>query len=292
VGYKGNGSICTEIDGCAGDPCGDNAVCRQNGPGNHICTCDPNFVANGPLCVPVKDHTIEEQIDAAQKAIADLQQIEDQKSQYVQDLGRQQKLEELEARVAELNKDKREREDAEEQHQLDHVEHRVEDVEQTTQEIAHTAQKQARLIQELKIARQSSLARRQAAVETEAKRIFDLAKAAANSFSPPPAQPQSGPFPRSHYTPATPPNENVMIQQTNQPNQPTTGASRSPSPSPPISPSQPKRPNLIVPELDRRGFTPEIDTSFEAAHIIGTQIHQNHPGDMPHTDQFVVHLTT
>jgi len=214
IGYKGNGSVCNEIDGCAGNPCGDHSTCRKNGPGKHLCTCDPNFVQNGPVCVPIQDHTIEEQIDAADKAVDELKQVEEQKSQYMADLGRQQKLEELEARVAELNKDKKERETAEEAHQLDHVEHRVEDVEMTANHISETSRVQAKLIKELKAARDATAFRRRQAVEAEAKRILELAKAAANAYNPPPAQPRT-PYPQAQYTPNPPPNGKSMAQNVN-----------------------------------------------------------------------------
>jgi len=80
VGYSGNGLSCTEIDGCAAKPCDPQATCRKTGPGKFSCNCNDGYIANGNKCDKVIDHTAEEQKAAIDKALDELQKLQEKKT--------------------------------------------------------------------------------------------------------------------------------------------------------------------------------------------------------------------
>jgi hypothetical protein len=52
-GYQGNGQTCTDVDECAGDPCGPGTC--MNVPGSYQCMCEPGYQEVDGTCVAEDD---------------------------------------------------------------------------------------------------------------------------------------------------------------------------------------------------------------------------------------------
>ncbi|XP_036616197.1 stabilin-2 isoform X1 [Trichosurus vulpecula] len=57
-GYEGDGTICTEVDPCAGiipGGCSSNAECVKTGTGTHMCVCQPGWTGDGRDCTAINN---------------------------------------------------------------------------------------------------------------------------------------------------------------------------------------------------------------------------------------------
>jgi len=178
VGYNGNGLTCTEIDPCTTNPCDPNATCRKTAPGEYTCSCNDGYISNGDKCDAVMDHTAEEQRDEIDKNLQDLEDLQTKKQFFLKDLGRARKLEELSENIADLAREKKERDISIEEHNLDHVEDRMKKVEETAKQLADAERRQNSLIKDLKLAKLQKAKKEKEELEQKIELISLLKQAA------------------------------------------------------------------------------------------------------------------
>jgi len=160
---------------------------------------------SGTDCLAMRDHSEEYANDAAYKEIGQVETIEQQKLQYVRDIGRRQQLEDLERRVSSLVGAGERREYESKAHALDHVQQRLKFAEQSAAKLAKTTEKQAELVQNLRLLRARGLRLSRTAEEATAKRVVAQARAAAVRVLAKVNAKTRRTFPHPNYRPHQPP---------------------------------------------------------------------------------------